>query len=162
MMPKTTLTLCLGALLLLAVPAPVLAEVPAASASDRQQLERLNSRWLKSYETRDRAALDAVLADDFIGVYGQSVLSKAQMLAGLADRRVTSVSWDQLRINVNGDTAVVTAVSTLTTAREQGPATAHYRYADVYARRSGQWQAIASHVVRFEDQAETAAPAHAN
>lgn len=123
------------------------ADVPAPSARDRAQLEELNARWLRSYETRDRDALASVLGEDFVGLYGDRALGKPDMLARLANGRVTSVRWEDLRISVNGDTAVVTAVSTLVTQREQGPTTNRYRYADVYARRNGRWQAIASHVV---------------
>ena len=149
-MSKPIISSCLAALLLLGSPVSALAEIPTVSPSDREQLEQLNARWLKSYEARDSAALAGVLGDDFIGVYGQRVLSKAEMLARLADWRVTNVRWDDLRISVNGDTAVVTAVSTLTTVQGQGSATARYRYADIYARRNGRWQAIASHVVKFD------------
>lgn len=149
-MSASLLPTALAALSLLALPIPGLAQVPALSNSDREQLEQLNSRWLKSYESRDRAALEGVLSDDFIGIYGPRALSKAQMLAGLADRPATRVTWADLQISVNGDTAVVTAISTIATGQGQDSTTARYRYADVYLRRSGQWRAIASHVVRLD------------
>lgn len=135
-----------------AQPAPAeAAALEATSASDTAQLEQLNATWLKSYETRDRDALGSVLADDFIGLYGEAALSKRQLLEGLATRPPTRVDWANLKINVNGDTALIAAISTITTTVGGKDASARYNYVDVYSRRNGQWRAIASHVVRLAD-----------
>lgn len=139
-------TIVLAALAATFQPAP-----GANDASDRDQLERLNRVWLKSYETRDRAALGSVLAGDFIGLYGDTALTRQQMLDGLAKRPPTRVTWENLRINVKGDTAIVDAISTITTVRDGQNASARYHYVDVYSRRDRQWRAIASHVVRQAD-----------
>lgn len=135
-----------------AQPAPAeAAALEAASVPDTARLEQLNAIWLKSYETRDREALGSVLADDFVGLYGEAALSKQQLLEGLTTRPPTRVDWANLRINVNGDTALVAAISTITTKVGGKEASARYNYVDVYARRNGQWRAIASHVVRLAD-----------
>jgi ketosteroid isomerase-like protein len=136
----------LAALASMQTPAP-----DTAQDHDRNELERLNMTWLKSYETRDRAALGQVLAPDFIGLYGDSVLSRQQMLDGLATRPQTRVKWENLRISIRGDTAVVDAISTITTVRDRAQASASYHYVDVYSRRKNEWRAIASHVVRLDD-----------
>ena len=106
-------TIVLAALAATFQPAP-----GANDASDRNQLERLNWVWLKSYETRDLAALGSVLADDFLGLYGDVALTRQHMLDGLAKRPPTRVTWENLRINVTGDTAIVDAISTITTVRD--------------------------------------------
>lgn len=140
----------LNLLLLLAAVAAAPQPGPnAAEARDREQLQQLNSVWLKSYETRDRHALGQVLSDNFIGLYGDAVLSKQQMLDGLDSRPPTRVRWENLRINLNGDTAVVDAISTITTLRNGSEASTKFHYVDVYARRGRQWRAIASYVVRL-------------
>ncbi|HEY0628108.1 MAG TPA: nuclear transport factor 2 family protein [Sphingomicrobium sp.] len=138
-----------SALLLAAAAAAI--QQPASDAADRQQLEQLNAAWLKSYETRDSATLDAILAEDFIGLYGDSIVRRQQMLDGLAKRPPTRVKWDKLRISLNRDTAVVDAISTITTIRDDREASARYHYVDVYSKRARQWRAIASHVVRLPD-----------
>jgi hypothetical protein len=120
-------------------------------AGDRVELERLNTLWLRSYETRDPAGLSAILAEEFIGLYGDSTLSKKDMLERLATRPPTRVSWENLTITVNGNSAVVGAVSTIATGEPAKPTVARYRYADVYVRREDGWKAIASHVVRLPD-----------
>ncbi|HEY0630120.1 MAG TPA: nuclear transport factor 2 family protein [Sphingomicrobium sp.] len=123
-----------------------------ADANDREQLRQLNSSWLKSYETRDRDMLGRVLSDNFIGLYGDAVLTRQQMLDGLASRPPTRVSWDKLRINLNGDIAVVDAISTITTLRNGSEASAKFHYVDIYSKRDRKWRAIASHVVRLDTQ----------
>ena len=144
----------LAAVLVMALPTSLSAEIPATSQGDREQLELLNSRWLQSYETRDREALGSVLGDEFIGLYGPRVLSKTQMLAGLDTSSIAKVRWDDLQINVQGDNAVVTAISTIESMQGSNSSTARYRYVDIYSRRGGQWQAVASHVVRFDQPAK--------
>jgi uncharacterized protein (TIGR02246 family) len=136
-------------LLVFAWPSWSLAQAPASSAADRAALEQLNAAWLKSYETRDPTAFQRVMSPDFIGIYGDRAMSKAQMLEGLKTRPPTKVTFEDLRIHVTGDTAVVTAISTVTLSRPEGETAARYRYADVYLRRDGNWQAVASHVVPF-------------
>ena len=118
-------------------------------AGDRQQLEALNSRWLKTLETRDEAALASVLADDFVGLYGDAALSRQQMLDGLKSRPETRVSWQNLTIQVKGDSAVVSAISTIVTHRGSAETTSRYNYADFYSRRDGRWQAVAARVIRL-------------
>ena len=97
---KPMISSCLAVLLLLGSPMPSLAEIPAVSPSDREQLEQLNARWLESCATRDSVTLASILADDFIGVYGQPVLSKAEMLASLVDGRAAPCSNLRYRLVV--------------------------------------------------------------
>jgi ketosteroid isomerase-like protein len=119
--------------------------------TDQAQLKRLNETWLRSYEQRDRAALGSVLAEDFVGIYGNSVLSKAQMLDGVATRPSTRVHWENLQIGINGNTAVVSATSTITITQDGKESRTRYNYADVYALRDNGWQAIAAHAVKLAD-----------
>jgi ketosteroid isomerase-like protein len=140
----------LAAALFASMAAPLPAELPSVSSTDRQQLEQLNARWFKSYETRDQDALGRILAEGFIGMYGDTALSRSDMLSALKRRNILKASWENLRINVSGDTAVVTAVSTIVSERAQTRSTSRYRYADVYTRKDDGWRAIASHVVRVE------------
>lgn len=153
-----TLTVSVGLLMLtLGAPQPAAAQsnAPAASTSvssqDEAALEALNSEWLNAYKTRDGAALDRILADDFMAVYPDDrVLRKADLIAAATGttRTVEKVSWDRLRIMVFGDVAIVTARSSLTGVAAGKPFAASNEYADVYKKRSGRWRAISAHVVR--------------
>jgi len=124
----------------------------ASQAQDREVLEKLNARWLKSYKSHDATALEEILADDFVGVYGQRALSKAELVAAASNRKrnVTDISWENLQIHLAGDTAVVTAISSLKGSQDGRDISARNQYADVYVRRDGRWVAIAAHVIRLD------------
>jgi len=128
---------------------------PTVSASvsnpDEAALEALNSEWLNAYKTRDGAALDRILSDDFVAVYPDDrVMRKADLIKAATGttRTVETVSWDRLRIMVFGDVAIVTARSSLTGVTAAKPFASSNEYADVYAKRGGRWRAISAHVVR--------------
>lgn len=129
-----------------------------ASPTDKAALETPNREWLNAYKSRDRAILERILADDFAAVYPDNrLLRKADLIAAAtgASRVIETIGWDNLRVIVFGDLAVVTAHSTLTGTSAGKPFTASNDYADIYAKRGGRWQAISAHVVR----AAPAAPA---
>lgn len=136
-------------------PAAAQSHAPTVSASvsnpDEAALEALNSEWLNAYKTRDGAALDRILADDFIAVYPDDrVMRKADLIKAATGttRTVETVSWDRLRIMVFGDVAIVTARSSLTGVAADKPFAASNEYADVYAKRGGRWRAISAHMAR--------------
>jgi ketosteroid isomerase-like protein len=140
-------------LLAAAAPAtPALAQASATASVDTTALEALNRDWLTAYKTRDVAALDRVLADDFQGIYpGGSVLTKADVLklAANPERAVSSIAWENLQIKVFGDVALVTAQVRMAGTNAGKPFTGANDYADVYVKRSGTWRAISAHVVRL-------------
>ncbi|WP_404334373.1 nuclear transport factor 2 family protein [Sphingomonas sp. MMS12-HWE2-04] len=144
--------------LMLAIALPVqagpVAPVAATAPSDAAALEALNRDWLTAYKTRDAATLARILADDFEAVYpGGRVLRKADVLrvATNPTRIITDITWDNLKIMVFGDVAVVSARSRLAGTDAGKPFTATNDFADVYVKRDGAWRAISAHVVRAAD-----------
>lgn len=113
-------------------------------------LEKLNSEWLTAYKTRDGAALDRILADDFEAIYpGGRILRKADLIRSATNpaRTVSDIAWDDLKILVFGDVAVVRARSRIVGKNAQGDFSSRNDYADVYVRRAGAWRAVSAHVV---------------
>ncbi|NQE61179.1 nuclear transport factor 2 family protein [Caulobacter sp. RHG1] len=139
---------------LLAAPLPTLAQAPAPKSADVVVLEALNSDWLTAYRTRDVAALDRVLADDFEGIYqGGRIMKKADILALATNttRSFDTVTWEDVRIVVNGDVAVLRARAKMSGKSADGPFSSINDFADVYVRRGGSWKAISAHVVRVAE-----------
>jgi len=131
--------------------AAVAGQADTANAADRAALEALNRDWLNAYKTRDKAALERILADDFTAVYPDNrVLRKADLIAAATGtgRVIETIGWDNLRVLIFGDIAVVTARSTMTGTSGGKPLNASNDYADVYAKRGGRWVAISAHLVR--------------
>lgn len=143
-------------LALLAAPLSALAQTPApaAKSADVVALEALNSEWLTAYRTRDAAALDRVLADDFEGIYqGGRIMKKADVLALATNpaRSFEAVAWEDVRVVVIGDVAVLRARARMSGKAADGPFSSINDFADVYVRRVGTWKAISAHVVRVAE-----------
>lgn len=117
-------------------------------------LEKLNSEWLTAYKTHDGAALDRILADDFEAIYpGGRILRKADLIKTATNpaRTISDIGWDDLKILVFGDVAVVRARSRIVGKTAEGDFSSRNDYADVYVRRAGAWRAVSAHVVPVTD-----------
>ena len=140
--------------LALAVAHPAIAETNgpvAQSMTDFDMLVRLNAERLDAYRTRDRAALDRILAEDFVAVRGNGMSqSKTALIAAATSpvRDIRRVSWDNVQIHVRGDTAIVTGRSYLEGTSEGRDISNANQYADVYVRRGGEWKIIAARITR--------------
>jgi ketosteroid isomerase-like protein len=133
-------------------PPPAPATAGDAGAADRAALEALNARWLNAYVSKDRAALESILADDFVTFrVGGGEGTRQALIDGATNpggRTLRAVRWENLTIRVFGDVAVVAARSILTRTVDGEDREFANEYADIYARRNGEWKAIAAHVVR--------------
>jgi ketosteroid isomerase-like protein len=157
-------TLALFALLVAAALAPSVAPAQtasppaaspkAASPETVAALEKLNSEWLTAYKTHDGAALERILADDFEAIYpGGRILKKADLIKTATNpaRTISDIGWDDLKILVFGDVAVVRARSRIVGKTAEGDFSSRNDYADVYVRRAGAWRAVSAHVVPVTD-----------
>lgn len=138
--------------LALAISAPANAETNAAlapSMTDCDMPVRLNAERLEAYRTRDRSALDRILAEDFVAVRGGG---SAQTTASIIEatmspgREIRRVAWDNVQIFVRGDMAFVAGRSILEGTQDGRDISGANQYADVYMRRSGQWKPVAARI----------------
>lgn len=136
---------------MLVASAPMIAEAQGTADTDASTLEALNRDWLTAYKTHDGETLDRILAPEFEAVYpGNRTLRKADIIriASGTARTIDEVRWDNLKIMVFGEVAVVSARSTLSGTADGKPFTGSNDYADVYVKRNGRWVAVSAHVVR--------------
>ena len=91
----------------------------------------------------DAATLDRLLADEFAFVGGPD---KAQYLASIKskspDTYVESAVSTDVRVQVYGDTAVVTGLDTVKGKNKGQGYENKYLYMDVWVKRSGRWQCV--------------------
>lgn len=141
---------CLIALCSWAVPA--LSQVPnnapiAATASSRsgdyQLIQQIEDDWLKAERSTDPAALDRILADDFVNLAPNGPApGKDQLLknwrATAGQAPPYTVETADMRIYILGDTAVA-AYSKTYTAKENGKA-AHEDTTHVFTKEHGVWK----------------------
>ena len=95
----------------------------------------------------DRSLHERLLADDWsvIDAAGR-VLSKAEMLeeAFSGDREITSGQIDEISVRPFGDMAVVTGRTRIAGRFGGADVKLTLRFTDVFARRGGDWQVVAS------------------
>jgi ketosteroid isomerase-like protein len=111
-------------------------------------LEQLDRERIQAQISADAASLDRLYAEDFIGI-GPSgtVRTKAQVIADFTSGslRFQSITKDEVRWRVYGDTAVETGISTMI-GQDRGRAVPRdNRFTRVWVKRQHQWQLVANH-----------------
>ena len=110
--------------------------------------------WVAAIVTRDTATLDRVLAPEFNGTSPTgATYTKEMAIADIKAGRyvVDRMDLDEISVNVYGDTAVA-----FTGQRERSKSggediSGHYFYTDVWVKKKGRWQVVASHGSRIEE-----------
>jgi ketosteroid isomerase-like protein len=119
-------------------------------AEDEAAIRRIEIEWGDAYVKRDLAALDRIMADDYVFTDPLGETSgKAENLAAVAASDVVfeSTESDGVRVRFHGATAVVTARSTFRGRYKGWPVAGQFQYTDVFARAAdGRWLAVASQV----------------
>ena len=115
------------------------AQTPAAA---EQQVRQLETEWQGAFERHDPAALERILADDFLVTGGATTSGKVQFLANIRDpaRSAPKITISDERYRAFGDVVVVTGLATYS-----GPQAGRERYTEVFACRDGKWQAVHGH-----------------
>ena len=115
-----------------------------------QELRELSRQWDEASLGRDTATLARILADDFVYTDARgAVLSKSEYLMSFIkapDMTQQSFASEDISIRVYGDVAVVTGRSSWK-GRSRGKGQfvdAQYRFTDVWVKRNGSWQAVAT------------------
>jgi ketosteroid isomerase-like protein len=121
--------------------------MPAATASDLDQLLDLNRDYIRSVQHSDIRRFDEILADDFLCSNPDGSLVDRKGFLTQTARPVTISNLEARDVNVRlmGDFAIIHARTTYTLPDGREGAG---RYTDVWARRDGRWLAVSAHVTR--------------
>ena len=100
----------------------------------------------------DRDGYSAFLADDWsvINTDG-NILTKEQVLREMfvtGQRRIDAIAVDEMKVRPLGDVAIVTGRTIASGKLRGATVTATLRFTDVFARRDGRWQIVASQGTR--------------
>jgi len=111
-------------------------------------IKRLDDERIQAQIQADAAALNRLYADDFIGI-GPSgtVRTKPQVLADFTshDLKFQSITTDDVRVRVYGNTVVETGRSTMVGQDKGKVVPQDNRFTRVWVRRQGRWQLVANH-----------------
>ena len=95
---------------------------------------------------KDLAELDSVWADTFIDTSGAVVRNKREMLETIKNTpKLESIMIDDRKVQVYGDTAIVTGRFTATAIENGKKATESGRFTDVWVKQNGKWLCVAAH-----------------
>ncbi len=130
---------------------------PAAIEKEVIKLER---EWADANKTHNPEAARSVLADDAVIVYPDgSVATKADEVRTIESGAVTADAFEMIDPKVtvvNADSAFITGRSMIRNGKYKDAATkktidisGEYRFLDVYTRRNGKWQAVASQATKI-------------
>jgi ketosteroid isomerase-like protein len=116
-------------------------------SSDLDALARLNDIYIEAVKASDVRRFQDILADDFLCTLPDGTLiDRPQFLErAAAPSTIDGLRVHDVTIRVLGDVAIVHAATTFT-YMDGRPGSG--RYTDVWARRGGQWLAVAAQFSR--------------
>jgi len=137
-----TLTACTTA------PAPMTTDTAALLTAQAD-------RWDKAIVRKDRAAIEANMADDFRQIDGAgNVESKTTFVDGLVDPGLTIDPYtvEDFDVRLYGDVALLSGRTHMTGMYQGNPFASHYRYIDVYVLRDGAWKIVSVQISRIPEK----------
>ena len=123
------------------------AKLGATTASVEQTLMKLEHEWAEALVRRDVGALDRIMADEVVGVDSSgAVWSKAQLIANVKSGNFATevAAAEGMTVRVYGNTAVVTGRYSDKSNYRGRDTSVNARFVDVFVKRAGRWQAVAS------------------
>ena len=143
---------------------------PAAIEAEVMRIER---EWYSAAKTHNAEAAKAFLADNVVIVYPDGTsATKADEIRSIESGAMTADTYEMLESKVavtNADSAFITGRSVIKNGKILVPnqkkpidITGEYRFLDVYARRDGKWQVVASQTVKIDPAVIAAAAASAS
>ena len=114
---------------------------PGPEEKSKQELLDLENHWLQVED--DPAALESILASDFLHVVPAGIITKDEQLAFMrahpAPKDGSTRRFEELRVRVFGTAAIATGIVAATTPDGKTKKTA---FTDVFAYRDGRWRAV--------------------
>jgi len=123
-------------------------------AGVEQALMQMEREWVEAAQKKDAATLDRILADDWVGQGPTGIAKKAEALADLksGDNKLESITLGDMKVRVFRDTAIVTGSDDEKSSYKDKDTSGHYTWTDVFVKRQGRWQAVASQSTRLTQQ----------
>jgi ketosteroid isomerase-like protein len=137
---------------LLALLAPTLGR--AADADAERDIARLSRQVIDARLKADTKALDALLADDYVGISPSGeVGTKAESLKRLKDGtfHFDSIEPSEVKVRVYGDAAVLTARGHVKVTNRGRADTLSVRVTEVYVKHGGTWRCVSAQVTRIAE-----------
>jgi len=118
-------------------------------SADHTELAELERGWMSAMQTRDMDRLEELVASGFrftaIHLYPDPMSREQWMEAAREGYTITSFAYEEMDIDVFGDTGVIHARYSQVASWDRNNLSNVFRLTDVWARRAGKWQVVARH-----------------
>jgi ketosteroid isomerase-like protein len=116
---------------------------------DEYHLRDIQQQLARAWVERDRAFIERILAPEWsVTQANGSILSRANMLRSAFETealQVKSMVIDDVTLSIFGTTAVIRGRTAATGTDKDLAFDVRMRFTDVFLKRNGEWQAVASH-----------------
>lgn len=146
---------------------------PAKETFDRAAIEaellKLEREWAAAAKNKDAETARRIVADDAVLVYPDGTSgTKADEVRTIESGAITADEWEMLESKVtviDADAAFITGRSIIKNGKYKDPnqkrpidISGQYRFLDVYAKRDGRWQVVASQATNIANPAPAESP----
>lgn len=116
---------------------------PEQNNSAEQAVLKVTQEWLDAETSVDRAALNRIIADDFVGTGPRgTMVSKTDVIPREGSSHGLNISGQDLKVRVFGDTAIVTGRG----VPKGPPDRPEMRMTVVFVKRADSWQMVSGHL----------------
>ncbi len=126
----------------------------APGSKAEQEVIKVTQEIVEAFGRTDTAVLDRLLADDFAVIDSFGGGSKAQLMDAWKSGRLkyTSAGDKDLKVRVNGDTAVTNGIFALKGQNPNGEFAINAWYTAVWVKQQGRWRLVASQLTDIPQQ----------
>jgi len=116
--------------------------------SPEQELRHANDEWAQALARRDGAALDRIMAEDFVVAYPLEGDDKGQFIADVVagDIRVESLEHENVTTLVSGRTGLIFGTEIANWHYKGNDLSGAYRFVRVYTRQDDGWKILSLHL----------------
>jgi len=115
----------------------------------RDEVHKLERWWMEAHQSRDRDRLEELVADGFrftaIHLHPEPMTREQWMGAALGGYTITTFAFEDVQIDIFGDTAVVHARYSQIASYSTVNLSNVFRLTDVWSKHTGKWQVVARH-----------------
>jgi ketosteroid isomerase-like protein len=122
--------------------------------NEENQVLELDHEWNEAYPRLDCAALDRIIADDWMCIDASGlVITKSELLTRVASSAsfLDPYKFDEITLRIFGEAAIVTARLSGQMRDSEGNHDVNQRYMRVYVKRNERWQAVATQVTKIKE-----------
>ena len=112
-----------------------------------QEVLKVENDWCEALIKRDGSALKQFTADEYLATnLDGSTTNKSQDIESFAsgDFKLVSYKFEDMKVHLYGEVAVVTSLCTMKGTVKDKDVSGKYRGTDVFVKRDGRWQCVAT------------------